>query len=80
MAVDNDRRRLVHAAAVIADMPLDGDLDRHGEAGGDGVRAPRIDDAPESLVGIGREPMETGIEIADGLAREVDGDHCLSHE
>ena len=39
IALDRDRRLLVHAAAVIADMPVDLDRDRRIHPGGDGMRA-----------------------------------------
>src|SRR5262249_23614485 len=57
MAVDCDRRLLVHAAAIVADMTFDDDLDRPGEAGCNRLGAARIEDAPRALVRVRRQVM-----------------------
>ena len=81
VAVDDDRRLLVHAGAVIADMSLDLDRDRRVDADGDRVLPARIEDAPVRFVGVGLEAMQRRVELAQRGLREIDSSHqCRSQK
>ena len=68
VAVDDDGRLLVHAGAVVADVAVDLDGDRRVEAGGDGVLAARVVDAPVALVGVGRERWRAALSSRSGVS------------
>ncbi len=76
MAAHGDGRLPVHAAAVIAGMALDRDLDGQSEADRDRMRALGIDDPPQALVGVPRELVQTAVERPHRLAAEVELDHA----
>ena len=63
-AVHDDGRLLVHAGAVIADGPLDLDVERRIDADGDGVLALGVEHFPLRLVGAGRLLVQKLVELA----------------
>src|SRR5882724_2543477 len=63
IAVNPDFGLLVHAAAIVADVTLDLDLDRGIDADADRVLALRILDLPERLVGVRREPVQCLVDL-----------------
>src|SRR3712207_4929816 len=72
VAAHADRRVLVHARAVVADVPLDQDLDRRVESGGDRVAAAGLDDAPMTRPASARQRVQPRVELADARGGEVD--------
>ncbi len=73
VAVDNDMRLLVHAGAVIADMPIDIDLNRRGQANRDGVATAGIEDAPIALISLPADAMQDRVQPTNGFRFKVDG-------
>jgi hypothetical protein len=73
VAVDAHGRELVHAGAVVADVPLDLDLHVRVDAAGDGVRAVRVDDPPMPRSwALAGELVEAAVELRQRRDREVD--------
>ncbi len=79
-AVDDDRRRLVHAGAVIADASLDLDADRRVDADRDGVPALRVEDEPVALVGPFASGMQSLVEVAKRGLGKIDRGHQRSQK
>src|SRR3954468_13071371 len=75
VAMHADRRLLVHAGAVVADVPVDLDRDRRVEADGEGVRAAGVDDAPVGGLGTGGAGprVQARVEPAPRRGGEVEG-------
>src|SRR4051812_39088673 len=74
VAVHADRRLLVHAGAVVADVPVDLDGDRRVEPDRQRVRAARVDDAPMGRLRVGAsgERVQPGVELAARSGGEVE--------
>jgi len=64
IAVNTQPGLLVHAAAIIADVAVDLDIDGGIDADADRVFALRVLDLPERLVGVRRKPMQRFVERA----------------
>jgi uncharacterized protein YqfA (UPF0365 family) len=80
IAFDDDGRLFVHAGAVVADVTVDLDKERAVEAGGDRMLPARIEHPPMRLVGVGRQSMQSRVELAHRAPGEVDIWHqCNSH-
>jgi hypothetical protein len=77
MAVHHDRRLLVHAGAVVADIA--GDLDQNGDvdAHGHGMLAAWIEHVPVGFVGVRRQRVKGGVQFANRALGKVDGGHQL---
>ena len=73
VAVHAHGRELVHAGAVVADVPVDLDLDLGVEAARDRVRTARVDDAevprPSRAAG---EVVQALVQLAERRRREID--------
>ena len=80
MAVDDNRRRRVHAGAVIADMPLDLDMHRFGDADCDRVGAVRIQHLPMTLICPGGEPVQSLVQRGYRTPSQIDLDHWRCQE
>ena len=64
---------LVHAGAVVADVPVDVDLERRVEADRDGVAPAGVAHAPAPRrAGLVRRRVQPGVELAQRRLREVD--------
>src|SRR3954449_3140150 len=74
VAVHADRRLLVHARAVVADVPVDLDRDRRVEPDRQRVRAARVHDAPVArlCVGASSERVKARVELAARGGGEVE--------
>ena len=73
VATHAHRRVLVHARAVVADVPVDLDLELGVEPTGDGVRAPGIDDPPPArALARQRDVVEALVQLAQRRDGEVD--------
>ncbi len=72
-------RELVHAGAVVADVPVDLDLDLGVEPARDGVRTARVDDAPVTRTGrTPGEVVQALVQLTQRRRREVDDlDGCV---
>ena len=64
--------RLFMPGAVVADVPVDLDLDVGVEAAGDGVRAVRVEHAPVRRPRRGGEVVQALVQLAKRRLREVD--------
>ena len=69
----------VHAARVIAGVPVDLDLEWRGESGGDGVRAVGIQDLHAFHTGAHRVAVQVTIDLAQRRRRQVEELHAF-HE
>jgi hypothetical protein len=71
--VHADGRLLVHAGAVVADMPGDVDVQRRVEADGDGMAAARVLDPPAPRrARLMRRRVKPGVEVAQRRLGQVD--------
>jgi len=75
IALHDDGRRLVHAGAVVPDMPLDLDGHGHLETNGDGMLSARIEHRPGGLVGVGGKIMQRLVQVPDARLGEIDNGH-----
>src|SRR5271166_271714 len=78
MAVDDNLGRRIHAGAVIADMPLDHDMNGHGQADSDGVGAVRVHHPPMMFIVPRANSVQALVQLPDRALREVDLDHANS--
>ena len=62
------RRVLVHAGAVVPDVPFDLDVELRVEPAGDGVRPARVDDPPAPRARAGaRDVVQALVELPQGV-------------
>ena len=80
MAMDDDRRRCVHARAVISDMAVDLDPNGCGEPDRDGVRAVRVYHPPGMLIVSGANPVQPLVQLPDRALGEIDLNHWRCQE
>src|ERR1700691_2943783 len=78
MTIDRDRRLLVHAGAVVADMAFDLDLNRAIDADGYGMGASRVKDAPKALIGFRGQLVHALVERAHADDAEIEVGHGLN--
>ncbi len=79
VAVNDDLGVLVHPGAIVADVPLDLDRDRHLQSTGDGVGALRLDHFPVGRFRLGGQIMESLVEFANRGPRQIDFDPIFVH-
>src|SRR5262245_26758697 len=68
IAIDGEDGILVHAAAVVTNMPIDSDAERAIESGGDRMQAVRIFDQEITA----RGSMQQLIDVANGHGRQIE--------
>src|SRR6185369_3457848 len=78
VAVHAHGRELVHAGAVVADVPVDVDLDLGVDAAGHGVRATRVAH-PDLGTARAGEVVQVLVERAQRRLGEVEGRDCGAH-
>ncbi len=75
IAFHDDVRQLVHATAVIADVPVDLDGDGFVETACNGMLAVGMIDNPMSLVGVRRQLMQSRVQFAQRLGGKIECRH-----